>query len=52
MRTVLAGHVIQFPVTSLGENDGIRLSNSGQVLSIWLPPGANDVFIGFKQRVK
>ena len=51
MRTVLPGHFIQFLVTSLGENDGIRRTNSGQIRSIWFPSGANDVFIGFKQGV-
>ncbi len=52
VRTVFPGHFIQRLVTSLGENDGISRSNSSQILSIWLPPGANDVFIGFEQGVK
>ena len=52
LRAVLAGHFIQRPVTSLGKNDGLSCTNSGQILYIWLPPGTNDIFIGIKQRVK
>jgi hypothetical protein len=52
MGAVFPSHFIQRLITSLGENDGIRPSNGGQVLSIGFPSGADDVFIGFKQRVK
>jgi hypothetical protein len=52
MQPVFPGYFIQCPVTSLGKNNGISRTNSGQILSIWLPPGADDVSIGFKQRVK
>jgi hypothetical protein len=48
MRAVLPGHFIQCPGTPLGENDGIRCTDGGEILFIWLPPGADDVLIGFK----
>ena len=52
MRTVLPRHLMQCPVKPLGENDGIRRTNGGEILFIWLPPGADDVFFGFKHGVK
>jgi hypothetical protein len=52
MPAIVSGHFIQGLAASLGQDYGLGRLYGGKVIGIGLPPGADDVFVGFKHGMK
>jgi hypothetical protein len=48
MPAVVSGHFVKGLTASLGQNNGVGRLYGGKIFSAGFPPGAEDVFVGFK----